>query len=693
MLNRIRQLLRSMDDDALAALANKGLLRRAKKDLESTTPTILETSEKHVRLQVEDCVVTIPEIPANARSTSPAGAIDRYVLIAFLWLREQDEANETSSDNVTPSAAAASTPGPESFDDETLIRWAGKTLFQKTLRLLNAGFRCVVDNPNPLVFRVPQRNITCRWINGGNLETMLVSSPASNPVADGLLAVLLYQIECGKRGIPTETALPLEASSGTPRTREEVLHSLESVLCEMLTLGLVRLSEATVLRLQTLAVSAHGVDLPRLERMIHTLADDIKLQLKRDAQAAVSRLLASASRIDALRRALRNRLFGQAAGNDLTPLADLVGEHRSRYHAVGDIELIGMGARQWQTKSGYTGLTVYFWDQSTANWASWSASRPLSQPGFDPASVYRSEGPWVGCTSPEFASKNRIKLVGAFRNDHGRLSASKATKAIPLPIKEIDPALPPTPIMDWNVLQGQSQRLFAGGVARHSEQQEIVFFKPTRWKEPNYDTINQRLIRPVIDHNDTVIPLVLVNEKSKAIDILEHYAPTDCLGVLGLLRLLPDGICVEPVALFQREGIRNLTLEGFHGSMKKVLDSPQDEESNDPPEEEIPVESFTRIGNLLQQVQTELQWIAESGLGVHRDDAALAQLVDKMKTIGLMVCASPVERFLEQRRQSRQSLDQAANLPAAVSLLESYYVILLAMKQESFHNTKRSAVP
>ena len=57
MLPRIRQLLASMDDDALAALANKGLLRRAKKDLETVTPKIIEVNDTIVRLQVDDCEV------------------------------------------------------------------------------------------------------------------------------------------------------------------------------------------------------------------------------------------------------------------------------------------------------------------------------------------------------------------------------------------------------------------------------------------------------------------------------------------------------------------------------------------------------------------------------------------------------------------------------------------------------------
>ena len=77
-----------------------------------------------------------------------------------------------------------------------------------------------------------------------------------------------------------------------------------TVLREMLSLGLARLSAATAQRLLTLAVSAHGVDLPRLERMLKTLADEVQLALRRDAQSSSANIIAQAARVEALRTAL-----------------------------------------------------------------------------------------------------------------------------------------------------------------------------------------------------------------------------------------------------------------------------------------------------------------------------------------------------------------------------------------------------
>ena len=100
----------------------------------------------------------------------------------------------------------------------------------------------------------------------------------------------------------------------------------------MVSLGLARLSTATAQRLTTLAVSAHGVDLPRLERMLKSLADEVQLALRRDAQSSSANLLLQAARVEALRTALVK-----------SAAAVLVGQHRTQYHDVGQITLTGLG--------------------------------------------------------------------------------------------------------------------------------------------------------------------------------------------------------------------------------------------------------------------------------------------------------------------------------------------------------------
>ena len=196
---------------------------------------------------------------------------------------------------------------------------------------------------------------------------------------------------------------------------------MSDVARKLVALGTTRLSRSSAERLRTLSVSAHGVDLPRLERSLRTLADDVELGLAHAAQADAAGLLARAAQVEALAHALRTR-----------PTPQLVGEHRTSYEPVGDIEIVGLGARRWRASSGYQGLTVYFWDRSANRWASWTEARPLSVGGLDPSARYDAEGPWTGLVSPASASRHALRLTGAYRNRVGRLSGRASTRAFSL---------------------------------------------------------------------------------------------------------------------------------------------------------------------------------------------------------------------------------------------------------------------
>src|SRR4029077_2395145 len=104
-------------------------------------------------------------------------------------------------------------------------------------------------------------NIVCRWMPGGGLEGMLCSCHAPDVCEHRVAAVLAFQSARGTRNIDSMADIAQSASAGAARSRDEVLASVGAVVSEMVSLGLSRLSRASAQRLQTLAVSAHGVDL------------------------------------------------------------------------------------------------------------------------------------------------------------------------------------------------------------------------------------------------------------------------------------------------------------------------------------------------------------------------------------------------------------------------------------------------
>jgi hypothetical protein len=655
-----------LDDEALASLANKGLLRRAKNDLQTRPPALIEPTEDLVQVQVEDCTVGLAEIMAQSRCTCPAAATCRHILTAILFLREMPVVDATAG------GTAASATGDEvlAVTDETLRKWAGTAIVRRAMQALAQGLGAEFDDATVLVVRFPDWNVTCRWLPGADLPGLICSCHAARPCEHRVAAVLAYQVARGARQLaPGDGAL--EPSTGAPRSREEVLESVGDVLREMVSLGLSRLSSSTEARLRTLTVSAHGVDLPRLERMLHSLADEVALSLRGDAQASSPALLATASRIEALRSAL--------AG----PSPDLVGVHRSRYHRVGDIDLVGMGARQWRTRSGYSGLTVYFWDRSLKNWTTWSESRPVSVAGFDPASRYHQDGPWSGCDSPWHASRNVMRLLSAWRNRAGRLSGRQATRAL-MSSGTTRNDMPPA-IADWTELSARAGRLFAGGLQDRTEQDEIVLLQPEHWGPANFDAIRQELVQPVFDTAGRPLVLVLPHtpQTENAIKILERHDPKTTWGLLGLLRLRQETLAVEPVAI-HGDLLVNLTLDGLPSTKVAGRAPSIDDEVPDDVEPDAEAELITStspLGILLTQTAEQLEVIADGGVRSARDLDWLRTLSHRCASLGLASVAGPIARLADELDQLRKSIEADAGAPA-VTLLRAHYIVTVAAAQE-----------
>jgi hypothetical protein len=702
-LRKLRGLLKSVDDEALASLANKGLLRRAQKDLESSPPAVVAVEESRVQVQVAEATVDAVELLAKCTCSCPATGICRHILSALLYLRDSPElsacdgpAQSTLFDEEPCGAAAQSAAAPidapapspaevlANLSDEELQKWAGKALVRKALKILAADLPVEIEAAASLVVRFPTRNITCRWIPSGGLLSMICSCQAENVCEHVVTAVLAYQASLGKRKIALQEAA-LTESGGAPRCRADVLASVGTVLREMVSLGLARLSTATAQRLTTLAVSAHGVDLPRLERMLKSLADEVQLALRRDAQSSSANLLLQAARVEALRTALVK-----------SAAAVLVGQHRTQYHDVGQITLTGLGAQRWRSKGGYQGVTVYFWDESRKNWATWSESRPVTQPGFDPAGRFRSDGPWDGCTSPQVAAESVLRLSLAWRNPQGRISGRAATRA--LVVGKSRPRDIPA-ITAWPELAERAKRLFGGGLGDRNENLEIVLLAPKSWGPGCYDTLRQELVRPLMDEKDRCLQLWLpfTPENEAGVELLERHDPAETYGLLGALRLVAGQVCVQPISLYVEDRMVHLTLpevKAAPGAKSAAKAAPGGTPKPEPEGEEELVAGeeedvapqaavTTPLGRILVAVQAELEALVEGGIAARRNSDMLQSAARRLEVLGLTACARPLAGMLRALEVAAQRGETEGRNEAAGRLLHVYYVTRLAADHET----------
>lgn len=89
-----------------------------------------------------------------------------------------------------------------------------------------------------------------------------------------------------------------------------------------------------------------------------------------------------------------------------------------------------------------------------------------------------------------------------------------------------------------------------------------MLLTPAAWGSPQYDSLRQELVRPVLDTHGRAIDLWLpfTPENEGAVELLEQHDAAETSGLLGSLRLVAGRVCVQPISLFA-ETIVHLNLD------------------------------------------------------------------------------------------------------------------------------------
>lgn len=665
---KLCRLLASLDAAALEALANKGLLRRAQKDLDRGIETrICAETDSSIRVRVGDFEVTLPESgPAMASCSCPAVGVCQHILTAVLFLqKEAPEAVPAQAMAPSASSPVATLPSPElmNITPEQLEKWAGKPSFR-------AGLKLVCQFPPEIIAEKAVRihfsliNLEVHFLPGGGLDGMIVSGGKGDSRQFVVAAVVGFQRANGKEwNIPAEAA-PLEASEGAPRSRAEVLDSCQTLLAETLNNGLSRISPANQQRWATLAVSALGVNLPRLALLLRGIGDEAAIVLTRDARSDLGRMLDRMAQAHALCSALQ-------AGGD-SPRPDLVGLHRTRYGEVGHLDLVGAAAWPWRTASGYEGLTVLFWDPSGKRWNSWTESRPRHQlADFKPLTRYTQPGPWEGAESPRQLARSSFRLMNARRNPSQRLSGSGKSRVLvtgPANLHSQNLAV----IENWEQVSEVSNALVEVGLKEANPLNSFVVVKPAVWGIRSFDAVTQVFTWVLADvHERPLIAEIAFDELTEpAMKFMESVPPTSVEDALlvGRIQRTARGLSLHPYALHTRKAdVINLCLD----TVAKNSGSPSqveslEDEAFESEEESEPVVAFSpALSRVLDEVDDALLALGEAGLASSNPlrIERLRQAVPRTERLGLQTL--------------KVGLENTANNPHAAFVLRAAYLCRL----------------
>lgn len=527
-------------EDYLIHHANKGLYKRAIKEIEQGVTVQYEITDEHVIGTLSDGTVCRMMGRIDAFDCScPSDKICKHVLIAILYhkqnKRTEGESGEQRSDFswlLTLSTDEIARQFSLSQIEEVLFRLP----YEEEIRCTEKQF---------LTIRLQEQRVDVIFEEEADMSRTVCNCRAKDACVHRLEALLRYRALHHIHDLPDRTA-----DVSIPH---DLVAECRQLIEEIMNLGLTRLPERIVSRLESTAIAAHNGQLPAIERSLRGLQGELALFFARHARFSPGVFL------DRLTQAYMS-LVALEQDVSITQKQQIIGQFKSVYHMIPRLELYALGANPWETRSGYRGITYYFYAPKKQQIYTYTDSRPVyyEKAQFRFEDQYRKKMDWSSGMTMQELSRSHVLLHRGKVNRERRLSGNEETTVQPrtrLPIEDID--LGPYLITDWEAITREPD------VSLFSERQALILVLcVAKIGDVRFDTVHQNLILSAEDRHGHVLDVALAYSKDTASSIWQ-LEKSDELRQLRDVYLVVQRIhdAYYPISFMKEEKVTSLKLD------------------------------------------------------------------------------------------------------------------------------------
>lgn len=437
MQARFARLVALGTEDYLIRYANKGLYNRALKDMEKGVSVHYDFTENEVICTLSDgTICRLTDSIESFACSCPSDKICKHVLIGILdyqrFMGSQDGAASANEQVAAakPEESSLANDGAPVLDFSWLVkRELGELVSPfSTSRVEEAAFRLryieelEVREGSLLVVQMQRSGVEVAFTDTPEVDRALCAVSGTDGEMYKLEALLRYR---ASKGMNDSDALAAKLSP--TEFPPETLGEFRDSIGELLRNGLARLPHSFADRFELLAIAARSSGLPNLEREARGIHGELELFFARHVRFSARVLLSRLSRASLMLDALE-REIGPARR------AQLAGRFRGKYYTVPRLDLYALGAEPWETRSGYRGITYYFYCGEDGGMYTYSQARPAYYEGaeFDFSRNYRERSPWKPDLLMKDASSSMLSFRAVKVSSEGRLS-SGGSPALTLP--------------------------------------------------------------------------------------------------------------------------------------------------------------------------------------------------------------------------------------------------------------------
>lgn len=422
-------------EDYLIRHANKGLYKRSLKELDHGVTVQYTWNEASVGCQLSNGThCTLENTLDHWECSCPADNICKHVLISILYYQREYQTKDTF--NQGEEASSAELEPASGLVTESRFRWMvesdlapliksySSSLIEEVLFRLRYPEQIEILEESLLTVRLVKQEIEVSFTEEASLAKALckVKQTAGNMAK--LEALLRYRMQQGLDDT--------EAISGRVHDAKFSLQTVQECRCMLaglLKTGLARLPQSYMAQLETLAIAAHSGHLPDVERSLRGIQGELQLFFNRHVRFSMQSMLDRVSKLYLALQVLEQEKVSAFKQSQL------IGSFRSKYYAVPELHLYGLGADAWETSSGYRGITYYFYCFDDAEIYTYSDVRAVyyEDNQFSYREHYNSFTPWLPNLTFRQMAGEEIQFRSVKVNEEHRLSSGEGAKLTLLP--------------------------------------------------------------------------------------------------------------------------------------------------------------------------------------------------------------------------------------------------------------------
>lgn len=435
-----KQFIPFADEAFLVTLANKGLYKRALKDLETIAQIEISVSGEGLEVKLEDAsVCLLPDI-AHSRCSCPSKTICKHILMAILSVAEYTASTEGEPRSESSPEGNETTPGMplepaqtplepwkslKEVDIAILRKQAGKKLFEDTLRLIQDGWTAELKEGEMLEATINTENITVYFPQEDSLNRAICKCGNNGLCRHKLIAILSY---LSKQGKISGSADDSSVMSLIPEETMQLLETADAFVVSILDRGLIHCGENEVEAAIRFSIRMETCGIGNLARLFRSLSSDLE---NMSAKHIGFNQLTTFATLSRLHNTIR---LVQENAQDTELISRLIEGTRSDYYTTPVGHFTALGAYPWQTRSGYFGITAYFFYHEKQSVCTYTVSLAnyyeQTQALMTPENIrlqYSKNSHWAGSFSLQTLSRSTLVLRNFKMNRQNRLSSSGQT--------------------------------------------------------------------------------------------------------------------------------------------------------------------------------------------------------------------------------------------------------------------------